>query len=156
MVALACGIHFGARSAGAHLVGVVSGVGLMMLILLSGAQALIEAVPVLSQGLRWFGVAWLFWLGVQLARSSDLLNRFTRGRMSGIVEREGEIALVQDGERVQPISGGDRALVRVALHLALVELALRAGAPPALLRLGGDLPLIDASALRPLLIHLVE
>jgi threonine/homoserine/homoserine lactone efflux protein len=72
MVALACGIHFGSRSVGAHLIGVVSGVSLMMLVLLSGAQALLTAIPALAEGLRWFGVVWLFWLGMQLARTSTL------------------------------------------------------------------------------------
>ena len=74
MVALSCGIHFGLRSIGPHLIGVVIGVSLMMTLVLSGAQALIDTVPMLAQALRWFGVGWLLWLGIQLARSTGLDN----------------------------------------------------------------------------------
>jgi threonine/homoserine/homoserine lactone efflux protein len=72
MVALACAIHFGPRSIRAHMIGVVLGVSLMMLVVLSGAQALIQAVPIVGRWLQWLGVGWLIWLGIQLARTDGL------------------------------------------------------------------------------------
>jgi DNA repair protein SbcD/Mre11 len=72
-----------------------------------------------------------------LARGSDLLNRLTDGEMAGIVERDGAIRLVADGVVMPLEAEGERAAVRCALHLALVELALEAGVAPTLLRVGG-------------------
>ncbi len=72
MIALACGIHFGLRSIVGHLFGVVCGVSLMMLLVLTGAQALIDWLPVAASVLRWLGVVWLLWMALQLARSAVL------------------------------------------------------------------------------------
>lgn len=69
MVALACGIQGGLRSIVPHLFGVVIGVSVMMMVALSGAQALIDVFPVVGGLLRWVGAVWLVWMGLQLART---------------------------------------------------------------------------------------
>jgi len=72
MIALSCGIHFGRASIAAHLIGVVVGVSLMMLLMLNGAQVLIDTLPAAAGVLRWLGVLWLLWMGLQLARTRGL------------------------------------------------------------------------------------
>lgn len=58
------------RSAGmAAVLGTLAGDGLFMLAAAAGLAAILQAYPVAFQGLQWFGVAYLCWLGVQLIRS---------------------------------------------------------------------------------------
>ncbi len=72
MIALACGAHFGWRSIAGHLIGVVSGVSVMMVVVLAGAHAVIDEWPKAAAILRWLGVVWLLWLALQLGRSAEL------------------------------------------------------------------------------------
>jgi threonine/homoserine/homoserine lactone efflux protein len=44
----------------------------MMLLVLAGAQTLIDWLPEAAAVLRWLGVAWLLWMALQLVRSSSL------------------------------------------------------------------------------------
>lgn len=81
-----------------------------------------------------------------LGRASDLLNRLTDGALAGIVERNDRLLLVADGRLLPLAATCDRAVVRLALHLALVELALERGAPPATLRLGVGVTALDPGA----------
>jgi hypothetical protein len=81
-----------------------------------------------------------------LGRASDLLNRLTDGALAGIVVRNDRLLLVADGRLLPLAATCDRALVRLALHLALVELALERGAPPSTLRLGVGLAALDPGA----------
>ncbi len=79
-----------------------------------------------------------------LARTSDLLNRLTDGLVAGVVERGPRLMLVVDGSAVPLEATQDRAAVRVALHLALVERALEEGDTPSPLRLGAAVTALDA------------
>jgi len=79
-----------------------------------------------------------------LARTSDLLNRLTDGLVAGVVERGSRLMLVVDGSALPLEATQDRAAVRVALHLALVELALEEGDTPSPLRVGAAVTALDA------------
>jgi threonine/homoserine/homoserine lactone efflux protein len=68
-LALATAANFGARSVGPHMLGVAIGFSAMLLAALLGAHGLLAALPWLAGVLKWLGIAWLAWLGVQLARS---------------------------------------------------------------------------------------
>ena len=68
-LALATAANFGARSIGPHMLGVAIGFSAMLLAAMLGAHALLAANPWLAGALKWLGIAWLAWLGVQLARS---------------------------------------------------------------------------------------
>lgn len=74
-LALATAANFGARSIGPHMIGVAIGFSTMLAASLLGAHALFIAVPWLTAVLKWFGIGWLVWLGVQLARSRSLSER---------------------------------------------------------------------------------
>lgn len=78
-----------------------------------------------------------------LARTSDLLNRLTDGLVAGVVERGERLMLVVDGRALPLVATPDRAAVRLALHLALVERALEEGATPSPLRLGAAVAALD-------------
>jgi leucine efflux protein len=55
------------RAAGlASVLGTLAGDFLFMLAAVAGLAAVLQANPVLFQGLQWFGAAYLMWLGIQL------------------------------------------------------------------------------------------
>lgn len=68
-LALATAANFGARTVGAHIVGVAIGFALMLGSALAGAQGLFAALPAAGTALRWLGIGYLAWLGLQIARS---------------------------------------------------------------------------------------
>jgi threonine/homoserine/homoserine lactone efflux protein len=74
-LALATAANFGARSIGPHMIGVAIGFSTMLGASLLGAHALFIAVPWLTGVLKWAGIGWLAWLGLQLARSRSLSER---------------------------------------------------------------------------------
>jgi len=78
-----------------------------------------------------------------LGRASDLLNRLTDGALAGMVERNDRLLLVADGRLLPLVATSDRAVVRLSLHLALLELVLEGGAPPSTLRLGVGVAALD-------------
>lgn len=78
-----------------------------------------------------------------LGRASDLVNRITGGRVAGLMDDAGELRMVMDGQVLGLEAGSEVALARLGLHLALVELALEAGSPPRLLRVGGGIGGLD-------------
>ncbi|MGJ7543872.1 LysE family translocator [Variovorax sp. LT1R16] len=59
----------GRRAGMAAVLGTLAGDFLFMLAAAAGLAALLQSQPLLFQALRWFGVAYLLWLGVQLLRS---------------------------------------------------------------------------------------
>ena len=74
-LALATGANFGARSIGPHMVGVALGFSSMLLAAVLGAHSLFVAFPWLAVALKWLGIGWLVWLGIQLARSRSMAER---------------------------------------------------------------------------------
>ena len=74
-LALSTAANFGPRSVGPHMLGVAIGFSAMLVAALAGAHGLLLAVPWLAAALKWFGIAWLAWMGVQLARSRSLSDR---------------------------------------------------------------------------------
>lgn len=71
-LALATAANFGARTVGAHIVGVGIGFAVMLGSALAGAQGLLAAAPGAAAVLRWLGIGYLAWLGYQIARSRGL------------------------------------------------------------------------------------
>lgn len=74
-LALSTAANFGARSVVPHMAGVAIGFSAMLAAALAGAHGLLLAVPWLAFALKWFGIGWLAWMGVQLARSRSLSER---------------------------------------------------------------------------------
>src|SRR5690606_15339059 len=74
-LALSTAANFGARSVLPHMAGVAIGFSAMLAAALAGAHGLLLAVPWLAFALKWFGIGWLAWMGVQLARSRSLAER---------------------------------------------------------------------------------
>ena len=74
-MALATAANFGAASVRPHMAGVAIGFGTMLAVMLAGAHALFTAFPALAGALKWFGIGYLVWLGVQLARSQGFAER---------------------------------------------------------------------------------
>lgn len=74
-LALSTAANFGARSVAPHMLGVAIGFSTMLAAALAGAHGLLAASPALASALKWFGIAWLAWMGVQLARSRSLAER---------------------------------------------------------------------------------
>jgi len=52
----------------ASVLGTLAGDFLFMVAAAAGLAAVMQAHPMLFQGLQWFGAAYLFWLGIQLVR----------------------------------------------------------------------------------------
>ncbi len=75
MVALATGANFGARATTPHALGVFIGFSFMLLAAGFGVAELIRTHPLIAIALRWLGVAYLVWLGIQLMRSKDFSDR---------------------------------------------------------------------------------
>ena len=73
-LALSTAVNFGPRRVLPHMLGVAIGFSAMLAAALAGAHGLFLALPWLAQVLKWFGVAWLAWMGVQLARSRQLAD----------------------------------------------------------------------------------
>jgi leucine efflux protein len=59
----------GVRAGGAAVMGTVSGDFVFMLAAVAGLAAIMQANPVLFQGLQWLGAAYLAWMGFQLLRA---------------------------------------------------------------------------------------
>ncbi len=75
MVALATGANFGVRATVPHALGVFVGFSLMLLAAGLGVAELIHSHPLVAVLLRWLGIGYLVWLGVQLMRSEGLSDR---------------------------------------------------------------------------------
>lgn len=74
-LALATAANFGARTIGPHMLGVAIGFAAMMGFTLAGAHGLLAASPAAGIALRWLGIAYLCWLGLQIARSRGFNER---------------------------------------------------------------------------------
>ncbi len=68
-LALVTSANFGARTIGPHMLGVAIGFTAMLGLTLAGAHGLLAASPTASLVLRWLGIGYLVWLGLQIARS---------------------------------------------------------------------------------------
>ena len=75
MVALATGANFGARATAPHALGVFFGFSAMLLAAGLGVAELIRTHMLVAVTLRWLGIGYLVWLGIQLMRSSGLSDR---------------------------------------------------------------------------------
>ncbi len=75
MVALATGANFGVRATGPHALGVFLGFSSMLLAAGLGAAELIQTHALVAVLLRWLGIGYLLWLGIQLMRSHGLSDR---------------------------------------------------------------------------------
>lgn len=64
------GIASGRSAALRGTAGVLAGYAMHSVLGALGVAAAIAAIPVLFEGLRWFGVAYLFWLAVQMLHSA--------------------------------------------------------------------------------------
>lgn len=74
-LALATGANFGLTSVRGHLVGVLIGFSSMLAAASAGAQTLFAQVPLAAVVLKWFGIGYLVWMGISLARARGLANR---------------------------------------------------------------------------------
>ncbi|HEY4252093.1 MAG TPA: LysE family translocator [Roseomonas sp.] len=68
MVAASAANH-GLRATWPHMLGITVGFALMLLLVGFGLAGPFAASPALHAALRWFGVAWLLWLAIGIARS---------------------------------------------------------------------------------------
>ena len=75
MVALASGANFGVRATAPHALGVFFGFSFMLLAASFGVAELIRTHVLVAVTLRWLGVSYLVWLGIQLMRSKDFSDR---------------------------------------------------------------------------------
>ncbi len=73
--AMSAGLTYGVRGAGWTTLGLMAGYGVQMLIVSVGLGSLIATSPELFQVIKWIGVGYLLWLGVQFwrqRRSADI------------------------------------------------------------------------------------
>ena len=70
-IATVTGANFGLRAAVPHMFGVPVGFASMLLAAAAGAAAIVLAFPFAAQALKWAGVAYLMWLALLLARSTQ-------------------------------------------------------------------------------------
>ena len=70
-IATVTGANFGFRAAVPHMFGVPVGFASMLLAAAGGAAAIVLAFPLAAQVLKWAGVAYLMWLALLLARSTQ-------------------------------------------------------------------------------------
>lgn len=71
MMLMASGANFGLRRTLPHLLGVALGFVFMLVLVGAGIGELLQASPLLGEGLRWASLAFLCWLAWRLARSGD-------------------------------------------------------------------------------------
>ena len=57
------------------------------------------------------------------------MNLISGGRYGGLDHRDGRVVLIRDGSSVPVSTGGDQAMVSIALRVAAVRLALEAEVP---------------------------
>ena len=69
-IALATGVHFGARRVAPHALGTMLGFSSMLALASAGALAALLAVPGTEGALRALGVGYLLWLSWRIARST--------------------------------------------------------------------------------------
>jgi len=74
-IALSTAANFGARAVVPHSIGVAVGFSTMLVGAGLGTYGLLLESPALAQALKLFGVLYLCWLGVQLARSGTMSER---------------------------------------------------------------------------------
>jgi threonine/homoserine/homoserine lactone efflux protein len=74
-LALSTSANFGARSVLPHMAGVALGLSSLLTAVLAGAYGLFLGVPALALVLKWIGISWLAWMGLQLMRSAAIAER---------------------------------------------------------------------------------
>lgn len=75
MMLLASGANFGFRRTVLHILGISCGLGFMVLAMGFGLGGVFRAYPVLHEGLRWVGAAYMLWLAWKIAMSSSVGDR---------------------------------------------------------------------------------
>jgi threonine/homoserine/homoserine lactone efflux protein len=70
------GASFGFRRTLPHILGVASGLALMLVAVALGAAGLLRKWPQLDLALRWIGIAYLSWLAWRLAHFQPKCTRF--------------------------------------------------------------------------------
>lgn len=76
----ASGANFGLRRSLPHMLGIVIGFPAMVLAIGLGLGGLFRAEPLLHEGLKWVGAAYLAWLAWRIARSGPARSGEGRGR----------------------------------------------------------------------------
>lgn len=74
LIALSGGAQYGARAAMRHVGGATAGFTLLLLLTGLGLEQTLRQWPILTHGLQWAGVAFLFYMAYQLARSDGTLE----------------------------------------------------------------------------------
>jgi threonine/homoserine/homoserine lactone efflux protein len=74
IVSLSAGVQYGFRSTMRHVTGATVAFTLLLLLIGLGMHELLQAQPWLIQLIRWFGVAFLLYMAVQLARDNGDLG----------------------------------------------------------------------------------
>lgn len=74
ILSLSAGVQHGFRSTMRHVTGATVGFTLLLLLIGLGMHELLQTQPRLIQLIRWFGVAFLLYMAVQLAKDSGELS----------------------------------------------------------------------------------
>jgi threonine/homoserine/homoserine lactone efflux protein len=72
MMLLASGANFGFKRTIVHILGISCGLGVMVLAMGLGLAGVFKAWPVLHEGLRWIGGAYLLWLAWKIATARGI------------------------------------------------------------------------------------
>ena len=74
ILSLSAGVQYGFRSTMRHVTGATVGFTLLLLLIGLGMHELLQTQPQLIQLIRWFGVAFLLYMALQLARDNGELG----------------------------------------------------------------------------------
>ena len=76
-VIIANSLHHGARAGLLNVAGTQAGFAVMLLILATGLQFIVESLAYVFDIIRWIGAAYLIWLGVKLLRSDGTMGELS-------------------------------------------------------------------------------
>ena len=80
IVSLSAGVQYGLRSTMRHVTGATVGFTLLLLLIGLGMHELLQTQPWLIQLIRWFGVLFLLYMAIQLAKDSGKLSGASDGK----------------------------------------------------------------------------